>query len=77
MVSFPNLMWTHDIILLFSYSFYRLSITGSVYFKFVAGTEKAMEYFNQMEPIYPSLCSRLELGYSWEDAAEKIIFGCQ
>ena len=56
---------------------HRLAVRGTVDSEFVAGIEKAVEYFNQMEQAHPSLCSRLELGYNWEDAAEKLILGCQ
>ena len=55
---------------------YRLAICGRVDSEFAGGVEKAVAYFNQTESRHPSLCARLELGYSWEEAARNIISQC-
>jgi hypothetical protein len=54
----------------------KLAIYGTVDAEFAASVERAVAYFNRMAATHPSLYARLELGYSWEDAANRITSRC-
>ena len=49
------------------------AIIGKVDGRYGNGVERAIGFFSRTEERYPSLCVRLELGYSWESTAQSIL----
>ena len=52
----------------------RISITIVDHtFQYIEGVKKAVSFAASTDKSYPSLCARLELGYSWQSAIEDIV----
>ena len=52
----------------------RISITVvDRNFQYLEGVKKAVSFAESTDKKYPSLCARLELGYSWQSAIKGII----
>ena len=52
----------------------RISITIVDHtFQYLEGVKKAVSFVQSTDKSNPSLCSRLELGYSWQSAIEDIL----
>ena len=56
----------------------RISITTVDHsFQYLEGVKKAVSFAESTDKTYPSLCARLELGYSWQSAIEDILSNSQ
>ncbi len=51
----------------------KVRITRAVSEEYRAGVERAVSFVGATDKTYPSLCARLELGYSWGAAIQDII----
>ena len=55
----------------------KIGIAGKVDIQFENGVKKAVDFVSNAERVNPGLPSRLELGYNWDAACNRLLEDCQ
>ena len=62
--------------LLFQLDFSLKAVISSVPLEYKRSVESAVEFVKKLNGRYPSVSARLELGYSWLEAVDKLLQDC-